>query len=266
MELETKLITRYRTILERVEEIHVPFETLEQSFDCCNDLDFYAAVANSVIEDKSKEHSIYLYLSADRSVIGVEIGEIGSETACSVSPEHAARTALMLNSKNVIHCHNHPQHTKLEASLGDYAAETQLRASLSNFGILLVESMIINDTGEYISYPQKESGPKDGNDEMGMLGTDDREEIVMANSSMLKRVFMLLLKIFIAAGSILFAANYSVKMLVTLVIDYSYNNYLTTIVFFGSVYTVYSLFKFFVEHLEELVYWLMYQAQNKLKR
>lgn len=148
--MESNVLTRYETQLVIKDEITLPFDKITDTATKY-DREYWAKCANSVIEDRSKEHKIFLYLAPDGSVVGAEIIAVGSDMSVSYNILHCVRTAYLLGSQIVVSVHNHPLNKNTDSSAADIVSAKNIKGILEKYHITLADSLVITDDGSFSS-------------------------------------------------------------------------------------------------------------------
>ncbi|WP_137665479.1 JAB domain-containing protein [Enterococcus hulanensis] len=169
MNRQNRMVTEYKTKLIRLDDVEVPFEAVNDRHTTYGS-EYYAEIAERLINDISKEHTIILYLAAEGNVTGAEIVSIGTESMAIFSTHQVVRTAIMLNSHRIVHIHNHPQNSSATSSLQDKITHKNLKLKLRNYEIELFDSMVINDRGKWISISE-ENAKNSGTEGTAMMGS-----------------------------------------------------------------------------------------------
>lgn len=102
------------------------------------------AIGRNTME--TREAFIWLYLSNANKVIGYSKQTLGGPTSTVVDIATGIKGALDVNATGIIVAHNHPS-GNLRASDADRRTTKKIRAALDNFGITLLDSLVITKNG-----------------------------------------------------------------------------------------------------------------------
>lgn len=107
------------------------------------------AIGRNTME--TREAFIWLYLSNNNKVIGYSKQTLGGATSTVVDIPTGIKGALDVNATAVIVAHNHPS-GNLTPSQADKQMTSRIKNALSNFGINLLDSLVITKTGHRSVY------------------------------------------------------------------------------------------------------------------
>ncbi len=113
-----------------------------------------AKVISTLIGQKDREHLVTLCLNTKNKISCVEIASIGSLNASVVHPREVFKVAILANAASIIIGHNHPS-GNCTASQEDINITRRLAQTGQLVGIELLDHLIVNYDGEYISLKEK---------------------------------------------------------------------------------------------------------------
>ncbi len=102
--------------------------------------------------DAGREHFAVAFLNGRNRAIAGKILFSGQTNETAVFPREICRQALLMNASAVICAHNHPS-GDTSPSREDIAVSRRIQAALSTLDLKLVDSIVINDAGDYRSIP-----------------------------------------------------------------------------------------------------------------
>jgi DNA repair protein RadC len=101
-----------------------------------------------------QEQFLAIYLNRSHRVLGAKVHFIGGVSSVIVDIKVIMATAVSLMASAVIVCHNHPS-GNLEPSQQDKAMTSRLKDALALMDIQLLDHMILNPEGEFLSFVEK---------------------------------------------------------------------------------------------------------------
>lgn len=143
---------KYRILAIREIMRRLPFEKEEKAKSA---KDVYYLTRN-IFMGSREERLLVLYLSGDRKIIKKEEFSSVSVSEISLPVMTILHHAISSFSKGVIICHNHPS-GNLEPSEADRYSMVCLREKLKLANIVLIDSIIVTDTGYYSFRNKKET-------------------------------------------------------------------------------------------------------------
>ncbi len=101
--------------------------------------------------DRRQEHFLVASLNGAHEVLAVRVVSVGILNRTIVHPREVFADAIVDRAAAVIVCHNHPS-GQLEASDEDQAITKRLSAAAEILGITLLDHIIINPRGGFLSF------------------------------------------------------------------------------------------------------------------
>jgi DNA repair protein RadC len=101
-----------------------------------------------------QEQFLAIYLNRSNKVLGTKVHFIGGVASVTVDIKVIAATAINLMASGVIVCHNHPS-GNLDPSEQDKRITSRLKESLKLFDIELLDHLIVNPEGEWLSFVER---------------------------------------------------------------------------------------------------------------
>lgn len=140
-------IARYRVAL--VQEEETPYGDV-----ACGDPKAAAEFLGRILEDRTQEHVVAIYLDARNRVIGWTVAHVGALSRSVCEPRTILQVALGLNAAGFIVAHNHPTGDP-SPSPEDVSVTCRLRAAGDTVGVTLVDHLIIGRNGRWVSLRQR---------------------------------------------------------------------------------------------------------------
>lgn len=116
-----------------------------------------AAVAVELLKDSPCEQFVSIMLDTKLKIIGAHIVTTGTLDASLVHPREAFRAAIIANANSVLFVHNHPSND-VQPSREDMAVLEQMELAGKQLGIHVLDSIIVNADGEWLSCAQFRAG------------------------------------------------------------------------------------------------------------
>ena len=110
----------------------------------------YEILRNEDIVDQDKEHFWVIGLNTKLNIKYIELVTLGILNSSIVHPREVFRLAVMKGVDSIILCHNHPS-GDLTPSHCDLDITTRLEDAGKILGIEVVDHIIINNKGDYVS-------------------------------------------------------------------------------------------------------------------
>jgi DNA repair protein RadC len=114
-------------------------------------------VANKLVKDNFKEHTIGLYLDTRNRLIKSEVISIGTLNSCLVHPREVFYPAIKQRCASMIFLHNHPSGI-VDPSEDDVETTKRLRNAGKILGIEVTDSIIFEKGGTWHSHREAGSG------------------------------------------------------------------------------------------------------------
>lgn len=112
---------------------------------------FSEILKNESIIDREKEHQWTVGLDIRNRIKYIELVSLGTLDLSLVHPRETFRMAIIRGVAKIILVHNHPSGV-VEPSEEDIEIKLRLKKSGEILGIKLVDSLIVNEDGDYYSF------------------------------------------------------------------------------------------------------------------
>lgn len=113
-----------------------------------------ADIATMFIGDDDREVLLVMCLNTKNEVVGVHRCHVGSLNASIVHPREVFKTAILNNSASIIVSHQHPSQDVFP-SQEDIDVTRRLAECGLLLGIELMDHVIVNSSGKYVSLKEK---------------------------------------------------------------------------------------------------------------
>jgi len=115
----------------------------------------FLSILNSESEiDREKEHFWVMGLDSAKRIKYIELVTLGILNESLVHPREVFRFAILKGVDCIIICHNHPS-GEVEPSSQDIKITEKLREAGNIIGIEVIDHLIIEGNGKYLSFVEK---------------------------------------------------------------------------------------------------------------
>lgn len=111
-------------------------------------------MVHCLIGDDDREVFLVICLNTNQNVIAVHRCHIGSLDSTIMSPREVFKACILNNARSFIVAHNHPS-THLKPSNSDFEVTKALRSAGQLLDIPLLDHIIINTKGDYLSFKEE---------------------------------------------------------------------------------------------------------------
>jgi hypothetical protein len=106
----------------------------------------FVKIVQPLFEGLDRERIVAAFFNVGGQLIGLQVVGEGGSTSVEIQPVTLVRAAIMADARLVVLTHNHPNGT-LDPSEEDRALAPQQAEALGTFNIVLVDSLIVNESG-----------------------------------------------------------------------------------------------------------------------
>lgn len=133
---------RYETKLEKVNELHLPFEN-----EVIDTNEKAAYVVWDILKNFDREHIVVLYLDLKQQLIGYELIAQGTESIASYSAKTLLKGAILADASFIITAHNHILSTSTKPSKADIYSNNKIKQFTEAVDINVLSNIVVNHDG-----------------------------------------------------------------------------------------------------------------------